>query len=58
MTDLQYYSIKEIASIVKVTYLTVYRWIQAKKIQAYKVGKQYRIEKKDLTSFIKSYKGQ
>lgn len=57
MTDDQYYSITEVATLVKVTYLTVYRWIQAKKLPAYKIGKQYRIKKEDLDAFIKSYKG-
>lgn len=57
MTKEKYYSIKEVAILVKVTYLTVYRWIRAKKVQAYKIGKQYRVEKKDLDAFIKGYKG-
>lgn len=57
MTDEQYYSINEVATLVKVTYLTVYRWIQAKKLPAYKIGKQYRVKKEDLDAFIKSYKG-
>lgn len=52
MTDEQYYSIKEVATLVKVTYLTVYRWIQAKKLQAYKAGKQYRVKKSDLDDFL------
>ena len=58
MTDLdkvdeQFYSIEEVAKMLKVTYLTVYRWIQAKKLKALKAGKQYRIIKKDLDNFLK-----
>jgi len=52
MTE-EYYSIEEVSKIFKVAYLTVYRWIQAGKLVAYKVGKQYRIRKSDLDSFVK-----
>lgn len=52
MTDEKYYTIEEVAKMLKVVYLTVYRWIQSKKLTAYKVGKQYRIKKSDLDRFI------
>lgn len=48
----QYYSIKEIAKLLKVAYLTVYRWIRAEKLTAYKAGKQYRISKQTLGKFL------
>ena len=53
MTTEQYYSIEDVAKMLKVAYLTVYRWIQAGKLKSYKAGKQYRIKKDDLDSFIK-----
>jgi len=56
MTDEQYYTIEEVAKMLKVAYLTVYRWIQSGKLVAFKAGKQYRIKKEDLDSFITSYK--
>lgn len=56
MTEELYYSIEEVAKILKVTYLTVYRWIQAKKLISYKAGKQYRIKKSDLNKFLDKYK--
>jgi len=49
----QYYTIEEVAEMLKVAYLTVYRWIQAGKLNAVKAGKQYRIEKSVLDNFIK-----
>lgn len=52
----QYYSIEEVAKMLKVAYLTVYRWIQGGKLVAYKVGKQYRIKKEDLDKFIERRK--
>lgn len=53
MVDEQYYSIEEVAKMLKVAYLTVYRWMQAKKLPALKAGKQYRISKQELDKFTK-----
>ncbi len=53
MTTDQYYTIKEVAKMLKVVYLTVYRWIQAKKLIAIKAGKQYRIKREDLDYFLR-----
>ncbi len=56
MANEQYYTIEEVAKMLKVAYLTVYRWIRAGKLTAYKAGKQYRIEKTDLDKFMKKQK--
>ena len=52
MAEEQYYSIEEVAKMLKVTYLTVYRWIRAKRLVALKAGKQYRIKKTQLDMFL------
>lgn len=54
MTEEQYYSIEEVSKMLKVAYLTVYRWVKAKKLVAVRVGKQYRIRKSDLEMFTKN----
>jgi excisionase family DNA binding protein len=56
MTSLkdEYYSIEETAKLLKVAYLTVYRWIQSNKLKAYKAGKQYRISILEINKFIKN----
>jgi len=51
-----YYTIIEVAKMLKVAYLTVYRWIQSGKLVALKAGKQYRIRKEDLDTFLKAKK--
>ena len=56
MTEEKYYSIEEVSKMLKVVYLTVYRWIQDGKLKAYKAGKQYRIKKVDLDKFIERKK--
>jgi len=38
--------------MLKVAYLTVYRWIQSGRLTSKKAGKQYRIRKEDLENFI------
>ncbi len=53
MTDATYYSINEVAKLLKVAYLTVYRWIQAGKLTTVRAGKQHRIERFELEKFIK-----
>ena len=51
MAEEQYYSIDEVSKMLKVAYLTVYRWVQSKRLLALKAGKQYRIKKNDLDGF-------
>lgn len=53
MTTEQYYSIEEVAKMLKVAYLTVYRWIRSGKLKTIKAGKQYRIKKEELNAFTK-----
>lgn len=52
MAEEQYYSIEEVSKLLKVAYLTVYRWIQTDKLIAHKAGKQYRIKKSEIDKFI------
>ena len=47
---------KDIARILKVSYIRVYRWIKAGKLKAYQVEKQFRVKKADLDTFLKGYK--
>lgn len=49
----QFYSIEEVSEMLKVAYITVYRWVQSGKLISYKAGKQHRIKKEDLNIFLK-----
>lgn len=51
-----YYTIQEIADLLKVNYMTVYRWIRAGKLEAYQVQKQYRIKEVDFQKFMEANK--
>lgn len=55
-TNDEYYSIKEVATMLKVAYLTVYRWIRSDRLKSDKAGKQYRISKQNLLIFMKRKK--
>jgi excisionase family DNA binding protein len=52
----KYYTIQEIADILKVDYMTVYRWIRAGKLEAYQVQKHYRIKESDFEKFMEASK--
>lgn len=52
MLEERYFTIEEVSKLLKVAYLTVYRWIQAGRLVAYKVGKQYRISELDIKNFM------
>ncbi len=54
--DDKYYTAQEIADILKVDYMTVYRWIRAGKLEAYQVQKQYRIKESDFNKFMEAKK--
>ena len=52
----KYYTTQEIADLLKVVYMTVYRWIRAGKLEAYQVEKQYRIREADFKKFMEANK--
>ena len=52
----KYYKVQEIADLLKVDYMTIYRWIRAGKLEAYQVQKQYRIREVDFKKFMEANK--
>jgi putative molybdopterin biosynthesis protein len=48
----EFYLVEEVAEKLRVSKMTVYRYIKAGKINAYKIGKEFRIKKIDLDSFL------
>jgi excisionase family DNA binding protein len=47
---------QEVADELQLNLLTIYRYIKSKKILAIRLGRAYRIHKKDLYEFIESNK--
>ncbi len=52
----EFYTAQELANILKVNIMTIYRYIKAGKIKAYKIGKEFRIEKKEFDNFLDKVK--
>ena len=58
MTEPQSYTIEEIASLLKVSKLTVYDLVKKGKLPAFRVGRQMRITADDLRRYIDGQKGE
>lgn len=51
-----FYTAKELAKELRVNIMTIYRYIKAGKIKAYKIGKEFRIDKKEFQRFLNKAK--
>jgi excisionase family DNA binding protein len=49
-----YYTLREVAERLKVSRRTVYRWVQAKELPAYKLGGEFRVTERDLERFLEA----
>lgn len=54
-TGEEFYTAQELADKLRVNIMTIYRYIKAKKIKAYKIGKEFRIEKREVENLLKKY---
>lgn len=52
-----FYTPQEVATKLKVAYMTVYRWIKVGKLKSHRAGKQYRISDIDLKLFFQGKQG-
>jgi len=48
-----FYTAFELADTLRVNVMTIYRYIRAKKLKAYKIGKEFRIDKVEFQAFLK-----
>jgi len=53
MEKANFYTAKELAKELRVNIMTIYRYIKAKKLKAYKIGKEFRIDKEEFGKFLK-----
>ena len=56
MKQEEFYTAKELADRLRVNIMTIYRYIDAGKLKAYKFGKEFRIDKKEFDSFLNKAK--
>lgn len=52
----EFYRAQELADMLKVNIMTIYRYIKSKKLPAYKIGKEFRVEKEAFDEFLKQTK--
>ena len=48
----EFYLVEELAEKLRVSNMTIYRYIKAGKISAYKIGKEFRIENEEFDKFL------
>ena len=49
----EFYKAEELARILRVNIMTVYRYIKAGKVKAYKIGKEFRIDKGEVKRLLR-----
>jgi len=52
----EFYTAQELADKLRVNIMTIYRYIKAKKLKAFKIGKEFRIDKDEFGKFLNKTK--
>jgi len=52
----EFYLVEELAKKLRVSNMTIYRYIKAGKIKAYKMSKEFRIDKEEFNKFLERSK--
>ena len=52
----KYYLVSELAQELRVNTMTIYRYIHAGRLTAYKIGKDFRLDKQEVERFLESVK--
>lgn len=56
MTQKEFYTANDLAQKLEVNIMTIYRYIKSKRLQAYKIGKEFRIDQGEFAKFLNSVK--
>lgn len=54
MQDKDFYKPEELAKVLEVNIMTIYRYIKAGRLKAYKIGREYRIDRVEFNNFLNS----
>jgi excisionase family DNA binding protein len=55
-TQKEFYLVREMAKRLRVSDMTIYRYIKAGKISAFKIGKEFRITEEEFSKFLSKVK--
>jgi excisionase family DNA binding protein len=50
----EFYKAEDLAKLLEVNIMTIYRYIKANKLKAYKIGREFRIDKVEFNKFLNS----
>ncbi len=53
MSGKEFYTAQDLAEKLGVNIMTIYRYIKAGKLKAYKIGKEFRIDRAEFDAFLK-----
>lgn len=56
MKDKEFYKAEDLAKLLEVNIMTIYRYIKAGRLKAYKIGREFRIDKVEFRRFLNSVK--
>ena len=56
MKEKEFYTTQELADKLGVNIMTIYRYIKAGRIKAFKFGKEFRIESVEFESFLNKHR--
>jgi excisionase family DNA binding protein len=49
----EFYKAEDLAEMLEVNIMTIYRYVKSGRLKAYKIGKEYRIDKEEFNDFLK-----
>jgi excisionase family DNA binding protein len=49
----EFYTAEDLSKVLEVNIMTIYRYIKAGKLKAYKIGKEFRIDKDEFKKLLK-----
>ena len=52
----EFYLVEELAERLRVSKMTIYRYIKSGKVNAHKIGKEFRIGKEEFNKFLNAVK--
>jgi len=53
MKKKDFYKAEDLAKLLEVNIMTIYRYIKAGRLKAYKIGREFRIDKTEFGAFLK-----
>jgi len=51
-----FYKAEDLAKMLEVNIMTIYRYIKSGRLQAYKLGREFRIDKNEFQKFLENNK--